>query len=294
MSDFLQNFMNIIKRMFSLFKQKDPIAYSAAVAFFTIFSMPSIIIIIVWLARLVQQDEKVRSELINQIDEIVGKEGSEVALTIINNISVMENDWVANIFGLVILFISSTAIFNFIKKGINSIWGISPKPEKGFLKFFTDRIIAFAFIVGLGILIFASLLIDTIFNYIKGFLTEYFSGQTATIMYFLNVLLSIVIITFVFFVIFKFLSDAVIKWKVVLVGALVTSILFNIGKYAIGLILTKANITNTYAAAGSLAAVLIWVFYSSILLFVGGIFTKAYSEHTGREIRPNQSANKIV
>lgn len=293
MRDVLKKIINIIKGMLVLFKKTDPVLYSAAVAFFTIFSIPSIIIVIVFLARLVQQDLVVKNELVDQIRNLIGQEGSEVTVTIIDNISVAENDTLATIFSILILFISATAIFNFIQKGLNSIWEVKPKPEIGFLKFLTDRLLSFSLILILGFIMLVSLIIDTLFNLIRSFILEYFTKFTTMIMTGLNVILSFAIVMVIFLLIFKVLPDAIIRWKDALVGAIVSAVLFTIGKYAIGIILGQANLENTYAAAGSLAGVLIWVFYSSILLFVGGIFTKVYSHQVGGDIIPSKAAVRI-
>lgn len=138
-----------------------------------------------------------------------------------------------------------------------------------------------------------SLIIDALFNLIRSFILEYFTQFTSFIMTGLNVILSFAIVMVIFLLIFKVLPDAIIRWKDALVGAIVSAVLFTIGKFAIGIILGKANLANTYAAAGSLAGVLIWVFYSSILLFVGGIFTKVYSHQVGRDIIPSKAAVRI-
>jgi membrane protein len=249
--------------------------------------------VIIFIARIIQQDEEIKIELVDQIRNVIGQEGSEVALTIINNISVAENDALATTLSVVILFISATAIFNFIQKGMNSIWEVKPKPEKGLLKFMTDRLLSFSLIIVLGFLMLVSLIIDAVFNLIRGFIMEHLTVFATLIMTILNVILSFAVVMVIFLMIFKFLPDALIRWKDALVGALVSAVLFTIGKYAIGIILSTADLENTYAAAGSLAGVLVWVFYSSILLFVGGIFTKVYSDQLGREIVPSKAAVKV-
>jgi membrane protein len=293
MRGFWNKILAIITGMFALFKTKDPVVYSAAVAFFTIFSMPSIIIVIVFLARLIQQDEEIKNELVEQIQNFIGREGSEVAIIIIDNISVAENDALATTFSVVILFISATAIFNFIQKGLNAIWEVKPKPEKGLLKFLTDRLLSFSLIVILGFIMLVSLIIDAIFNLVSNFMVEHLTLFATLIMTLLNVVVSFVVVMLIFFLIFKFLPDALIRAKDALIGAVMTAFLFTIGKYAIGIVLTTADLANTYAAAGSLAGLLVWVFYSSILLFVGSIFTKVYSEQLGRKIVPSKAAVKV-
>ena len=189
--------------------------------------------------------------------------------------------------------IRPTAIFNFVQKALNSIWGVKPKPEQEWLKFLRDRLLSFSLILILGFLMLVSLLIDTILGVFKDFINELVSGFTYYIMLVLNYLITLGVVTVIFGLIFKFLPDANIRWRDVSVGALVTAFLFTIGKALFGIVLSQTDIASTYGAAGSLAAILFWVFYSSIILLIGGAFTQVYALNIGRKIRPSRHAVKV-
>ena len=294
MKKFFKDAWGIIKRVPPQFQKGDPVVYSAAIAFFTIFSMPSILMIITYLASLIRQEGAVKSELLTQIESLVGQNTAEIVDTVIENASLSESGIPATLLSLVILLISATAIFNFIQKAMNSIWEVKPKPEKGLLKFLKDRVLSFSMIIALGFLMLVSLVIDTLFNVLRSFINEHFAAFASYLMSALNLIINFSIVIFVFLLVFKVLPDAKIRWKDSFGGALVTGILFTLGKYIIGIILSQSNITNTYAAAGSLAGILVWVFYSSIILMIGAVFTKVYADQVGREIEPSPTSVRVV
>lgn len=294
MKKFFKDAWGIIKKAPPQFQKGDPVVYSAAIAFFTIFSMPSILMIITYLASLIRQEGAVKNELITQIESLVGQNTAQIVETVIQNASLSDSGIPATLLSLVILLISATAIFNFIQKAMNSIWEVKPKPEKGFIKFLKDRVLSFSMIIALGFLMLVSLVIDTLFNVLRSFINEHFAAFASYLMSALNLIINFSIVIFVFLLVFKVLPDAKIRWKDSFVGALITGILFTLGKYIIGIILSQSNITNTYAAAGSLAGILVWVFYSSIILMIGAVFTKVYADQVGREIEPSPTSVRVV
>lgn len=294
MKKFFKDAWDVIKRVPPQFQKGDPVVYSAAIAFFTIFSMPSILMIITYLASLIRQEGAVKNELITQIESLVGQNTAQIVETVIQNATLSESGIPATLLSVVILLISATAIFNFIQKAMNSIWEVKPKPEKGFLKFLKDRVLSFSMIIALGFLMLVSLVIDTLFNVLRSFINEHFAAFASYLMSALNLIINFSIVIFVFLLVFKTLPDAKIRWRDSFVGALITGILFTLGKYIIGIILSQSNITNTYAAAGSLAGILVWVFYSSIILMIGAVFTKVYADQIGREIEPSPTSVRVV
>lgn len=294
MKKFFKDAWDVIKRVPPQFQKGDPVVYSAAIAFFTIFSMPSILMIITYLASLIRQEGPVKSELLTQIESLVGQNTAQIVETVIQNATLSESGIPATLLSVVILLISATAIFNFIQKAMNSIWEVKPKPEKGFLKFLKDRVLSFSMIIALGFLMLVSLVIDTLFNLLRNFINEHFAAFASYLMSALNLIINFSIVIFVFLLVFKTLPDAKIRWRDSFVGALITGILFTLGKYIIGIILSQSNITNTYAAAGSLAGILVWVFYSSIILMIGAVFTKVYADQIGREIEPSPTSVRVV
>lgn len=293
MKQFFKTTWKLIRKTTKKFSKEDPVVYAAAIAFFTIFSLPSVLIIIVRGIGTFVGTEKVRNEVGIQIEGMVGADTASQVDKIIENVSQFEDNVWLNIIGLVFLFISATAMFNFIQKALNSIWGVKPKPNKEVLKFLKDRLLSFLLIVVFGFLILISFLIDAVLGIFNDFISQLLSGLTYYVMLGLNYLITLSVVTLVFGLIFKFLPDANIRWKDVSVGALVTGILFTIGKALFGIVLSQTDIASTYGAAGSLAAILFWVFYSSIILMIGAVFTQVYASSIGRHILPNRHSVKV-
>lgn len=292
MKDFFKTAKKIVKGIIENFQATDPVVYSAAIAFFTIFSMPSILFVIVTVIGNIPMVEQsaIQDTLSQQINDLMGQESANQVERLLEIAMFSETGFLNIITSVIILFISATAVFNFIQQGLNNIWEVKPKPEKGFLKFLTDRLMSFSLIIILGFIMLVFLIKDTIFSFFSSIIDEIFTGITSEIMYVANFVLSFLVTTLIFGLLFKVLPDAKIKWKDAFVGAVGTAFLFSIGKYVIGLLLNNMEITNTYDAAGSLVGILIWIFYSSIIVMIGGIFTKVYANRYGKTVRPSKTS----
>jgi len=197
---------------------------------------------------------------------------------------------VAKVFGVGMIIFSATTVFISLQNGLNSVWGIKSKPKRDVLKFFINRLLSFAMVISIGFLLLVSLVLNTFISVFNNLLTDWFSGITSYIIPGTNLILSLVIITVVFAMIYKILPDARVRWADVWVGAFVTTLLFLLGKYLIGFYLGTSSLSTTYGAAGSLVLLLIWVYYSSIIIFVGAEFTYVYSKEVGHQIRPDKNA----
>ena len=283
----------VIKQASSRFKEADPIVYSAAIAFFTLFSMPPILLIIVRVAGALIGPEAIKSEVYAQVSEKVGGDSANQIRMVLEQGRDLSGDTWTNILTVAVLLFAATVVFSFIKKALNSIWGVKPKPKKGALKFALDRLLSLLLIIVLGIFLVASLLADTLINSFTDILANEFLGLTSYVAIILNVVSSYILVTLSFALLFKFLPDVKLPWKPVWIGALITGFLFTLGKYVIGSIISTTNVTTTYGAAGSLAAILLWVFYSSVIVLVGALITKIYFLHTGHTIQPNRNAVAI-
>lgn len=282
-----------IKETIKVFQKHDPVVYAAAIAFFTVFSLPSVLIIIVRVIGAILGEKDVTEQLSLQIQSLIGTASAQEIKKIIENRAVGGSGTLVSIVGIVFLLFSATVIFGFIQKALNAIWDVKPKPKKEILRFARDRLLSLSMIIILGFLMLVSLIIDTVLNMFKGLLNQILSSFTVDIMNVLNYLVYLVVVSFIFALIFKFLPDAKIRWKDVSIGALVTGVLFTIGKLLIGMLLANTNIATTYGAAGSLAGILVWVFYSSVLVLIGAAFTKVYTLSTGQAIRPKKHSVKV-
>ena len=287
---FWQRTKETVKQASSRFKEADPIVYSAAIAFFTLFSMPPILLIIVRVAGAIIGPQAIKSEVYAQVKEKVGAESANQIKMVLEQGRELGDDVWTSILTIAVLVFTATVVFNFIKKALNSIWGVKPKPKKGIVKFALDRLLSLLLIIVLGVLIVASLLADTLINYFNEIFANELLGLTSYVVIILNIVSSFVLVTISFALLFKFLPDIKIHWKPVWIGAVITAVLFTIGKYVIGTIISSTNITSTYGAAGSLAAILLWVFYSSVIVLIGALMTKIYFLHTGHKIHPTSNA----
>ena len=285
----------VIKGVYKDFTNNDPVVYSAAIAFFTIFSMPSILFIVVALLEQIPSIEQsaIQDTISEQISDLIGEKSAEQIETLLKAAMFSEKGFLNTVTSIIILFISATAVFNFIQQGLNNIWEVKPKPKKGFLKFLKDRALSFSLIIILGFLMLVFLIKDAVFGFFRNAIDSLFTSITSEIMILANFVLSFAVTMFIFAMLFKVLPDAKIKWKDAWVGAFTTAILFSIGKYVIGILLNNMQITNAYDAAGSLVGILVWVFYSSIIVMIGGIFTKVYANRYGKEIRPTSTSVRV-
>lgn len=284
----------IIKKTYVEFQAHDPIVYAAAIAFFTVFSLPSVLIIIVRVMGAILGEEAVQEQLSSQIEELVGSASSSNDIKkIIDNRAIGASNWLFNAIGIVFLLFSATVVFTFTQKALNAIWDVKPKPNMGVIKFAKDKLLSLSIIIVLGLLMLAFFIIDAMLGVFRGYISEIFSTYTVDIIRFASGFSSFVVISFIFALVFKFLPDAEVHWKDVAVGALVTGILFEVGRYLISLLLSKTTLVSAYGAAGSLAGILIWVFYSSVLVLVGATFTKVYAIYLGGRIAPDKNSVRV-
>jgi membrane protein len=196
----------------------------------------------------------------------------------------------AAIIGVITLLIGATTVFGELQDSINYIWGLKAKPKQGLLKLIKNRLLSFGIIGTLGFLMLVSLGVTAVIEGLGKRLKAIFPDVTVVLFYIINIVLTLGVTAALFAVIFKVLPDAKIKWKDVWGGAIATSLLFIIGKFGISLYISKSDIAGTYGAAGSLVILLVWVYYSSIILYFGALFTKSYAVKFGNGIEPNHYA----
>ncbi len=267
--------------------------YAAAIAFLTLFSMPSVLIIIVQVGSLFLGEYDTRIQLSDKVESLVGTTSAEQIQNIIAQRSPGHSAPITDMISVVFLLLSSTVIFAFLKKALNAIWGVKPKPRTTVGKFVVDGLRSFLLIVSLSLLLLVTLSFQIVLNYLNEFTLENFLGVAPYINETADYLVSWGVASLTFALVFRYLPDVRVRWREAAVGALVTGILFTIGKYLIGLMLINTSITTIYGAAGSLAGLLVWVFYSSILLLIGAMFTQVYATQIGQSIEPKDNSVRI-
>lgn len=280
----------VLKQSFSGFSDDKVMKLSASLAYYTVFSMGPLLIVIIYLCSLFFGREAIEGTIYGQIESFVGSDTAKQIQDIIKNASIGDKGNLAATIGVITLLIGATSVFAEIQDSINSIWGIKPKPKKGWLKLLVNRLLSFSVIISLGFLLLVSLGVSYLVEALSQSLARAFPDVTVIIFYIVNLLLSLVVISTLFAVIFKVLPDAKIKWRDVISGAIATALLFMAGKFAISFYIGQSDVGSTYGAAGSLVVLLVWVYYSSIILYFGAEFTKAYAVEFGSAIHPNDYA----
>lgn len=286
----------VLKNAFSGFSDDKVTKLSGSLAYYTIFSMGPLLVVIISLCGLFLGREAVEGRIYNTLVGFVGSDTAGQLQEIIKNASLAGKSKIAAIIGAVTLIVGATTVFAEIQDSINSIWGLKPKPKRGWVKMLQNRFLSFSVIVSLGFLLLVSLGVTAIIDGFSERLKSYFPDITVVVFYIINVAITLVVTTLIFCVIFKVLPDAKIKWKDVLAGAVATSLLFMLGKFGISFYISKSNVGSTYGTAGSMVILLLWIYYSSIILYFGAEFTKAYAVKYGSEIHPNHYAvtTKVV
>lgn len=285
-----KGFWEVLKNSFKGFGNDKVTKMSGSLAYYTVFSMAPLLIMIISLCGIFLGREAVEGKIYGQLAGFVGADTAHQLQDIIKNASLAGKSKIAAIIGGITLLVGATTVFAEIQDSINTIWGLKPKPKKGWLKMLQNRFLSFSVIISLGFLLLVSLGVTALVEGLSERLRSHFPDVTVVVFYIVNLLLTLIVVTAIFAVIFKVLPDANIKWKDVWAGAIATSILFILGKFAITFYISKSEVGSTYGTAGSLVVLLLWVYYSSIILYFGAEFTKAYALKYGSEIHPNKYA----
>lgn len=285
---------DLLKMTVNEFLEDNAMKLSASLSYYTIFSLPPLIIIIISLAGLFFGEEAVRGEFFGQINGLVGNDAAFQIQEAIKNVEVSSDNKFAMTIGIIMLLIGASSVFAEIQTSINYIWGFKAKPDKGLRKFIQNRLMSFSMIISVGFLLLVSLILNTLMDVLNKRLLLYFHEGTVYLFYGLNLLIVFLIITALFSLIFKTLPDGKIGMKDSLIGAGVTSLFFMLGKFGIGAYIGSSTVASVYGAAGSVIVILVWVYYSAIILYFGAEFTKVYAHTYGKKIIPNKYSVEII
>lgn len=286
----IKGIWTVLKKAFKGFSNDKVMKLSASLAYYTVFSIGPMIIVIIYVAGLIYGREAVQGTIFEQIQGLVGSSAAAQIQDMIKSAALNREGNFAFVLGIITLIVGATSVFAEIQDSVNQIWNLKPKPKKGWLKMLTDRLLSFSVIIGLGFILLVSLLVNGLMEILMNRLQARFPNLALVVVYILNILVTFCVITTLFGAIFKVLPDAVIKWKDVIVGSMVTATLFMLGKFAITFYIGSSNVGGTYGAAGSLVILLLWVYYSAVILYFGAEFTKAYATQFGSSIKPSPFA----
>ena len=279
-----------MKQSFKGFAEDKLTKLSGSLSYCTIFSFGPLLIVIIFLFSIFFGQEAVEGKIYGQLEDFLGHDTALQLQEIIKKATISGTSTIAAIFGFITLLFAATTVFAEIQDSINTIWGLKPKPKRGWLKMLTNRVLSFSVIISLGFLLVVSLGVTAIIDALSKRLQAIFPDIAVIIFYIINQVVTLLVVTVIFAVVFKVLPDAKIRWKDVFAGALLTAVLFMLGKFGISFYISQASIGTTYGAAGSLVVLLVWTYYSSLILYFGAEFTKAYAVKYGLPIYPNEYA----
>jgi membrane protein len=289
----LKDIGKIIHSTFKNWINRDPFREGAIIAYYTIFSLPGLLVVVIALSGYFFGAEAVSGHLQNQIAKAMGKDtAASVQAMIVMAVKSKETIWAA-IIGIATMLFGATAVFSQLQKSLNNIWEVEVKTKRSGIWIYTKtRLFSFGLIVSIAFLLLISLVLSSLISAFSNWIQQFWSESVLVFFKVFNAIFSFGIITILFAMMFKILPDAKVKWRSVWIGAVVTSLLFVIGKTALGLYFGKANPGSGYGAAGSIILILLWTSYSSMIVFFGAEFTKVFSDHYFGVAPPNEIAIK--
>lgn len=291
--DGLLFYWNILKESFSKFSEDDVFTHAAALSYYTIFSLPPMLLIILFTTTWFYDETAVKDALFSQIGELVGKDGAQQLLLTIEKLNIFEPTLWATVLGGGILIFTSTTVFVTFQNALNKIFRVKAKPSGwGILKLIKDRTLSFAFLIGVGFVLLVSLAVNAFLESFGKYVEE-MTGVSLLISILTSIVIPFFVITLLFAMMFKYLPDAKLQWKDTWFGAIITSLLFVIGKYLISFYIGNSNVAGLYDAAGSVMVIMVWVFYASLIVMYGAVFTFTYKKVKGEKIKAAEYAVKV-
>lgn len=266
---------------------------AASLSFYTMFSLAPVLLIAIALAGFIYGNDAAEGRIVSEVQSMVGREGAVIIQTALKNTSDTQSGIIATIIGFVTLVIGATVIFIELQDSLNTIWKVRQKSGQPIRLYLRNRMVSFSMVIGFGVLLFLLLLISTAISALSGFVERYLIIPPF-LLHLMDIVISFLVVTILFGMIYKILPDVHIAWRDVRIGAIVTSILFILGKYLISLYLAHSTTSSVYGAAGSLALLLIWIYYTAQILFLGAEFTYIYTKKFGSGIHPKSYAEVIT
>ncbi|MBK7984594.1 MAG: YihY/virulence factor BrkB family protein [Candidatus Competibacteraceae bacterium] len=266
---------------------------AAALAYYTIFALAPLLIIAIAVAALFFDEAHVRHSILTELGGLIGKNGQQALEMMIDGARKPTTGLIATAIGVVTLLVAAGGLFGQLQDALNTIWEVQPKPGRGIWGMLRDRFFSFAMVLGSGFLLLVTLLISTALAAVGQWAVGTAYGETQ-MWRAISFVVSFGVTTVLFAMIFKILPDAKVRWRDVWIGAAATAALFSLGRFLIGWYLGQAATESTYGAAGSLVALLIWIYYSTQILFLGAEFTQVYARTYGSKIEPTENAVRVT
>lgn len=271
------------------FNVHEPFQLAAALAYCTLLSIAPLLLVIVGAAGILMGEAEVQQALVTQARELVGDQGASLLRTVMRNASQSNRNVLSMVIGFVLTLLGATTVFAQLQTSLNRIWGVRPKPSNAILGFARARLVSLAVVLGLAFLMLASLVLQAAIRALQDYLATLFPGAGIVTLV-VNNLLSLGLVALVLAMLFRYVPDVRISWRITFIGGVVTALLLTLGNFAIGLYLGRAAVGSAYGAAGSAVVFMVWVYYTGLILFLGAHTTKVIAEHRGSPIVPSEHA----
>ena len=286
--------LDMLKESFEEWKEDDALQLGAALAYYTIFSLAPLLLIVIAVAGLVWGREAAEGQIYTQFDNLLGAEGAAALQTMVGNAAKQgdKSGILATVIAAVTVLFGATGVFAQLQSALNKIWNVEPRPDRGIMGFIMTRIASFGMILGIGFLLLVSLVVSAGLAAVNSYMSGLIPGAESVFQV-IHVVIAFGVVTLLFAMIYRFLPDVKIAWRDVWIGAAITALLFTIGKFLIGLYLGHSSAASVFGAAGSLVVVLLWIYYSTQILFFGAELTQVYARRYGSNIVPDEHAVQV-
>jgi membrane protein len=289
----VKKFWGLMKSATSEWVDDEAPRLGAALSYYTVFAIPPLLVIVLFIVSLVFDAKEASSQLFAQVGGIIGEKSADAIQSAVTAQHQSNKGTMASIIALVTLFVTATGLFVELQAALNKVWGVEAKPGQGIWGFIKNRLLSFGMVVGIGFLLLVSLVVSAALAALGKYIGGLVPGMEA-VWQIVNAVVSFAVITVLFAMVFKILPDVKIAWRDVWVGAVVTSFLFTMGKFLLGMYLGKSSAVSAYGAAGSIVLILLWVYYSSQILFFGAEIAQVYANRFGKHLEPKKNAQWIA
>ncbi len=288
--NWLKDHFALLKNSAMGFTGEDCMKYSASLAYYTVFSLGPILVLIISLAGVFYGQEATQGKLFSELRGLIGASAALQIQDVIKNLSLSGKSNIALVISIVTLLLGATTVFGDIQNSINKIWHVRPKVKKGWLKMVKDRLLSSSLVIGLGFLFVVTLIVNGAVLAMTDRLQRFLPDSSVLLFSGFNFLISFGVVFLLFAVIFKVLPDVIINWKVASSGALFTAFLFVLGRFGIGFYIDSSDTESTYGTASAIVLILLWVYYTAAILYFGAVYTREYATYHGVSIEPSEFA----
>lgn len=287
-----KSLLEIVKKTISEVGEDKVPRLAASLSYYTLLSLSPLLVLAIAAAGLVFGEEAARGQIAQQLRQVFGAEAGDAIQAMVAHANQPGSGVLGTVVGVVVLFFGASGVFGELQDSLNTIWEVAPRPGRGVLGLVKDRFFSFTMVIGVAFLLLVSLVISAALAAMGQWLST-FAG-VEWLWQGVNFVVSLAMITLLFALVFKVIPDVKIRWRDVWIGASVTAVLFTVGKFLIGLYVGKTGVASPYGAAGSLVVIVIWVFYSAHILFIGAEFTQVYARALGSRVEPSRGAVPVT